>query len=153
MYCLLHHLLLLGSAALCNSAISEQYAYKNRVILDNNNNKAATIGVLEDEEVADAVYVFGMKHGLDTSQRVNLISTICRSTSTVKCSRDYALLWSTTVTHRGVLVGTFILYEGEEAVDAAHTFISQHNLPKGYRNAILREACEVVECHRTNPGT
>ena len=134
---------------LCRSAISGQYAYRNTVILENSK---AIIGVLEDEEVVDAVYAFGIKHGLDASQRSNLMNNICTSANAVKCSRGYALLWSTPVTNGGVLVGTFMLYEGVEAVDAAHAFMTQHNLPKGYRNAILREACEVVECHRTNPG-
>ena len=134
----------------CEASFSRQYVYQNRVVLENND--AAIIGVLEDEEVADAVYAFGMKHGLDASQRSTLIDMICRSTISAKCSRGYALLWTTPVSDRGVLVGNFQLFEGEEPVDAAHAYISQHKLPKGYRNAILREACEVVECHRTLPG-
>ena len=134
----------------CRASISRQYVYQNRVLLENND--AAIIRVFEDEEVADAVYAFGMKYGIDASQRSTLIDIICKSTSSTKCSRRYALLWSTPVSDGGVLVETFHLYEGEEPVDAAHAFITRHELSKGYRNAIIRSACEVVECHRTNPG-
>lgn len=49
-------------------------------------------------------------------------------------------------------VGTFVIYEGKEPVDAAYEFVSQHNLSLGYRHTILSEACNVVECHRLQPG-
>ena len=66
--------------------------------------------------------------------------------------RDRAIIWSTPVSDGNSSVGSFILYEGVEPVDAVHKFIVENNMTIGYRHAILSEVCDFIECHRAEPG-
>ena len=116
-----------------------------------------TITVLQGQEPADIVYKFGWKHGLDRTHREYLLQQICSSPQRnkdirINCSRDKAVIFSTPVSsEENVFIANFDLLEDEEPVDAAQTFVTAHKLGVGYRNAILKEACDHVECHRIHP--
>jgi len=125
---------------------AREIVYSNRVLL--NNDRAAEIEVKQGEEAADVVYKFGLKHGLVQSQRSELLQVICEE---LNCKRSRAIIWSTPVTSEETFIGTFELHEGIEPVDAVYEFVRSHNLTLGYRHAILSAACDVVECHRTDP--
>ncbi len=107
------------------------------------------IQILRGDEPADVIYWFGIEHELDNYMRKHLLNSIC---NIIECSRDFAYIWSTPVTQGDSFVENFVLREDVEPVDAAHEFVKRYNLPAGYRYAILREACEVVDCHRVHPG-
>ncbi len=133
---------------LCNVPLSTcvvTYIYQNEVIIDG---EMQIIAVKKNEEPVDAVYSFSKKHGLSREHRSILLNNLCR---TLLCSRTQAKIWSTVVNKNKSYLATFELYEGIEPVDAAHDFILQYNLTLGYRYAILKEACEVVECSRLQP--
>eukprot|EP00804_Cyclotella_cryptica_P003374 CCRYP_012857-RA/>CCRYP_012857-RA protein AED:0.11 eAED:0.11 QI:321/1/0.5/1/1/0.5/2/0/258 len=112
------------------------------------NRSMGVLELFENQEPADAVYNFARLHGLDVSQRGDILDNICLSLS---CTRKQALLWSTAVDVDNEAHELFQLYEGEEAADAVHEFVSRHKLADEFRAAIMKKACAVVECKRLEP--
>ena len=107
------------------------------------------------DEPADAIYHFVEEHGLSGEQHEELLDGIC---STNTCNRREAVVFQTEVrvpssddTDTNHTTTTFAILENVEPADAAHAFVTEHGLPLGYRNALLVEACAVVECTRTVP--
>ena len=107
------------------------------------------------DEPADTIYHFVAEHGLSEEQHEELLDGIC---STNTCNRREAVVFQTEVmvpssddTDTNHTTTTFAILENVEPADAAHEFVTVHGLPLGYRNALLVEACAVVECTRTVP--
>jgi len=103
-------------------------------------------------EPADAIYGFAQEHSLDEDQRAELLDGIC---SAYTCHRREAIVFQTEVlvpSAKGVnTTALFAILENTEPADAAQEFVAREQLPLGYRNALLVEACAVVECTRTVP--
>lgn len=107
------------------------------------------IQIFNHVEPADTVYEFGKRHNLDATLRSQILDDVCTK---VSCSRKRAIIFQTPVSHINELIGVFELFDGIEPVDAAHEFVTRYGLSIGYRDAILSEACKVVECERVQPG-
>ena len=118
--------------------------YQRDILVDD---ERFVLQVRENEEPIDAIYAFEKEHRME-SYRETLFSEVCKK---LHCKRSKAKIWSTTVNKEDFYVGDFDLFEDVEPVDAAHAFVTQHGLSIGYRNAILKEACDNVECNRIRP--
>jgi hypothetical protein len=138
--------LLLASTAVGISATAD--SSRQLLFTQEINQRLGVLEIYDNQEPADAVYQFSKQHGLDDIQRQELLDNTCLS---VSCSRKQALLWSIPIDF-GSKVEQFYLYEGVEAADAVHGFVTQHNLSEEFRNALMEQACSIVECTRTEPG-
>jgi len=107
------------------------------------------INIIDGIEPADSVYAFAVEHKLNINARTQILNEICVH---VSCTRRAAIVWKTPVSDGNKKFGEFELLDGVEPVDAAHKFVTEHKLNMGYRNAILKEACDVVQCQRIEPG-
>jgi len=120
--------------------------FQQRVIIDKH--MSAVLTVHDSEEPADAVYKFSIENKIDKQQRSTLLGEICNR---IKCNRSKAVVWSTNVSDGEKFISEFTLFEDEEPVDSIQRFVVNHNLTRGYRHAILAEACAVVDCLRMMP--
>jgi hypothetical protein len=121
--------------------------FKQRVIIDNR--FSAVLTVNDSEEPADAVYKFSIQNKIDKQHRRTLLGEICNK---ITCNRSKAIVWRTNVFDGEKFIAEFLLLEDEEPVDSIQQFVAQHNLTRGYRHAILAEACAAVDCLRMVPG-
>jgi len=139
-----------------SSSMLEEIVYQKSIqLLDSS---TQTLAIYRGQEPVDAVYAFGLKYGLDRTQRDFLLQHMCSIASSseslpfLNCTRDKALLFTTPVSSEdSTFIAHFHLYEDVEPVDAAHEFIRTYKLGIGYRNAILKETCDHVPCHRIYP--
>lgn len=138
-----HLVYLLCSSFLLRLCVA-QIIYQRDIIFDD---ETHVLHVNAGQEPIDAIYAFEKLHGLE-SYRETLYQEVCKR---LDCKRTKAKVWSTVVNKGNSYVGTFELFEDMEPVDAAHAFVSQYGLSIGYRNAILKEACDNVECNRIRP--
>ena len=131
-----------------SNASDDNVIFRQDINLGGNN--LGPIEVRLGEEPADAVYTFSRRHGLAEHERSVLLDEVCGS---VPCARRQALLWTADVADRNLgFSGKFELFDGEEPVDQAHVFAWRNGLAAEHRDAILVRACEVVGCHRAEPG-
>ena len=128
--------------------IGREVVFSKNIVLEDGRD-LGQIQILQGDEPADVIYWFGIENGLDIYMRKSLLNNIC---NIIECTRDFAYIWSTPVNQGDTFVDHFVLREDVEPVDAAHEFVKRHNLPAGYRYAILKESCEIVDCHRVHPG-
>ena len=77
---------------------------------------------------------------------MNLLVLLLFAIITASTQSDVA--WTTPVYIGEEFVADFQILSGQEPVDAVHRFVQTHDLPVGYRYAILKEACEKIECSR-----
>jgi hypothetical protein len=110
---------------------------------------SAVLTVHDSEEPADAIYKFSIENKIDKQQRRTLLGEIC---TRITCIRTKAVVWRTSVSDGEKFIAEYLLLEDEEPVDSIQRFVAQHNLTRGYRHAILAEACAVVDCLRMVPG-
>lgn len=135
------------STTAASNVKAAQLKYSQAISLPNQ----PPIGVLEiyeNEEPADALFIFAKKHNLDDRQRNDILNHICRS---LTCSRKRALMWGAPVDSNNKR-SHFELYEGDEPADAVHQFMMQHGLPENFRSAMMNRVCSSVECKRADPG-
>jgi hypothetical protein len=136
------HLLLLISQQTIVASLFQQQVIIDNVI-------KAKLRINDGEEPADAVYKFSLDHKIGKQQRSTLLGEICNK---VRCNRSKAIVWRTSVSNGESYISDYVLLEDEEPVDSIQRFVTKHNLTRGYRHAILAEACAVVDCVRMKPG-
>ena len=128
------------------SGVSPPIYRKNIIVEDY---IAGEISIREGEEPVDIVHAFVTEHDLDYSHKDSILTDAC---SKVHCARTRALLFQSPVlSEDGSLIGNVEIFEDEEPADVAFEFSTSHNLTKGYFTAILRDACENIECTRIEP--
>ena len=146
------HLVLLAVAAAIAAATTTA-ADATLPVVSHNGTFVGNLTLAAEDEPADVVYWFVREHALNEEQRSELLDGIC-SVST--CRRREAIVFQTEVLlpPSGEMDADTVLFavpENTEPADAAHDFVTAHNLPLGYRHALLVEACAVAECTRTEP--
>ena len=141
-------LLLLSAIAAATTAA----AAATLPVVSHNGTFVGNLTLTAEDEPADVVYEFAREHALNEEQRSELLDGVC-SIST--CRRREAMVFQTEVLLTSSVdmddTVLFAVPENTEPADAAHDFVTAHNLPLGYRNALLVEACAVAECTRTEP--
>lgn len=147
--------LLTASVAVAAGATAAAIASTTLPIVIHDGTFVGNLTLAAGDEPADAIYRFVEEHALSEEQHEELLDGIC---STNTCNRREALVFQTEVvlpssddTDTNHATTTFAILENAEPADAAHEFVTEHGLPLGYRNALLVEACAVVECTRTVP--
>ncbi len=69
-----------------------------------------------------------------------------------RCLDPHTLVYTTPVlSETGSLIGTVNIFDEDEPADVAFEFCVEHNLTIEYREAILADACENIECYRVEP--
>ena len=108
------------------------------------------------EEPCDAAYAFALEHEIDYSFRSELILEACRH---LECTRVDPLVYSKSVrigheSNQREFTTELEIFEGEEPVDAIHNFIIDNALNdyESSKDILLSDACEYVECTRTEAG-
>ena len=146
-------LLVLLAVAAAIAAATTTAAAATLPVVSHNGTFVGNLTLAAEDEPADVVYEFVREHALNEEQRSELLDGIC-SVST--CRRREAIVFQTEVLlpPSGEMDADTVLFavpENTEPADAAHDFVTAHNLPLGYRHALLVEACAVAECTRTEP--
>ena len=149
---MMHLVLLAVAAAVAIAAATTAAAAATLPVVSHNGTFVGNLTLTAEDEPADVVYEFAREHALNEEQRSELLDGVC-SIST--CRRREAMVFQTEVLlPSSVDMDDTVLFavpENTEPADAAHDFVTAHNLPLGYRNALLVEACAVAECTRTEP--
>ena len=118
---------------------------------------AVSLGLVEvrrGEEPADAIYDFLAEVDIedeDLRGRAHrfLVEHACR---TVPCTRLEAVVWSEEIQlEDDTYIGAVSVFAGREPVDDIDRFVKHHGLDPAYRDTILVQCCEDIECTRDKP--
>lgn len=107
-----------------------------------NSSEVGVLRLLEDEELADAVFHFARAAHLTLGVRASLFQTLCPRDS-VTCTRGQALLRELPVSSGGnsERLGVLRVFEGQEPADVVHAFAQQHNLSSHDELMLLETLC------------
>lgn len=117
--------------------------FASPIHVDNSGTSAGTLTILEDEELADAVYHFAKEANITYDLRVSLFQTLCERDG-ITCTRGQALLKELPVSDarkNNALLGVIRVFEGQEPADVVHEFAKQHDLSDGDQLALLETLC------------
>lgn len=117
--------------------------FASPIHVDGNGTDVGTLTILEDEELADAVYHFAKETNITNDLRISLFQTLCGRDG-ITCTRGHALLKELPVSDArkdNALLGVIRVFEGQEPADVVHEFAQQYDLSDGDQLALLETLC------------
>lgn len=127
--------------------------FASPIHVDDSGASVGLLTILEDEELADAVYHFAKEANITDNLRVSLFQTLCERDG-ITCTRGQALLKELSVSdarQENELMGVIRVFEGQEPADVVHEFAQQHNLSDGDQLALLETLCKAPVTPVTSP--
>ncbi|TYZ57016.1 hypothetical protein PybrP1_012572 [[Pythium] brassicae (nom. inval.)] len=107
-----------------------------------NGSEVGVLRLLEDEELADAVFHFARETNITVEVRASLFETLCPRDA-ITCTRGQALLRELPVSsgEHSEHLGVIRVFEGQEPADVVHAFAQQHRLSSHDELVLLETLC------------
>lgn len=117
------------------------YVFASPIKLENDTD-VGVLKLMEDEELADAVYHFAKDTNITMELRVSLLQALCDREG-ITCTRSQALLKSLPVRNgeNGELLGMIHVFEGQEPADVVYDFAQQHDLSAENQLTLVETLC------------
>uniref|UniRef100_K3WQ64 J domain-containing protein n=1 Tax=Globisporangium ultimum (strain ATCC 200006 / CBS 805.95 / DAOM BR144) TaxID=431595 RepID=K3WQ64_GLOUD len=113
-----------------------------------------TLKIMEDEELADAVYHFAKETNITVDVRVSILEALCGRDG-ITCTRGQALLKALPVGNgeSGGLLGVIHVFEGQEPADVVYEFAQRHGLSNEDQLMLLEMICGTSASALSTPPT